>query len=35
MGAKLSWRADGADWPNREASRFVEAAGYRWHVQIM
>jgi magnesium chelatase accessory protein len=35
MGAKLSWSADGADWPNREASRFVEAGGYRWHVQIM
>jgi len=34
-GARLSWRADGADWPNREASRFVEAAGYRWHVQVM
>jgi len=34
-GARLSWRADGADWPNREASRFVEAAAYRWHVQIM
>ncbi|HEY0776715.1 MAG TPA: alpha/beta fold hydrolase BchO [Gemmatirosa sp.] len=35
-------RADGgprwADWrtrwPNAEASRFVEAAGFRWHVQI-
>lgn len=35
MGAKLSWSVDGADWPNRQASRFVEAAGYRWHVQIM
>ena len=35
MAAKLSWSADGADWPNREASRFVEAAGYRWHVQVM
>jgi magnesium chelatase accessory protein len=35
MGAKLSWNADGANWPNRESSRFVEAAGYRWHVQIM
>jgi magnesium chelatase accessory protein len=35
MGAKLSWRVDGADWPNRDASRFVGAAGYRWHVQIM
>lgn len=26
---------DGRDWPNREASRFVEAAGIRWHVQAM
>ena len=23
------------DWPNRAHSRFVEAAGLRWHVQIM
>jgi magnesium chelatase accessory protein len=35
MAAKLSWSVDGADWPNREHSRFVEAAGYRWHVQTM
>src|SRR5262245_40524882 len=35
MGTKLSWNADGSDWPNREASRFIEAAGYRWHVQVM
>jgi magnesium chelatase accessory protein len=35
MSTKPSWSLDGADWPNREASRFVEAAGYRWHVQIM
>ena len=31
----LVWSRDGADWPNREASRFVEAAGFRWHVQRM
>ncbi len=31
----LSFRAEGADWPNRDASRFVEAGGLRWHVQIM
>jgi magnesium chelatase accessory protein len=31
----LDWATDGADWPNREASRFVEAAGLRWHVQVM
>lgn len=35
MGGKLSWSTDGSDWPNRGSSRFVEAAGYRWHVQIM
>lgn len=27
------WARDGRDWPHREASRFVEAAGLRWHVQ--
>lgn len=31
----LSWERDGQDWPNREFSRFVEAAGIRWHVQVM
>jgi magnesium chelatase accessory protein len=31
----LDWARDGADWPNREASRFVRAAGLRWHVQVM
>jgi magnesium chelatase accessory protein len=31
----LSWNSDGADWPNRQASAFVEAAGIRWHVQRM
>ena len=35
MGYYLDWATDGADWPNREASRFVEAAGLRWHVQVM
>ncbi len=29
----LDWARDGSDWPNREASRFVRAAGLRWHVQ--
>lgn len=33
--AKLDWDRDGRDWPNRDASRFVEAAGLRWHVQQM
>ena len=32
---KLKFGLDGPDWPNREASRFVEAAGLTWHVQIM
>jgi magnesium chelatase accessory protein len=32
---RLDWDRDGADWPNRAASRFVEAGGLRWHVQQM
>src|SRR3954465_15975067 len=35
MSYFLSWDRDGRDWPHREASRFIEAAGLRWHVQIM
>jgi len=35
MTSYLDWRTDGADWPNREASRFVTAAGLKWHVQVM
>ncbi len=31
----LVWPRDGGDWPNRDCSRFVEAAGLIWHVQIM
>ncbi len=31
----LDWARDGQSWPNREASRFVEAAGIRWHLQEM
>lgn len=27
------WDRDGYDWPHRAASRFVAAAGLRWHVQ--
>ncbi len=30
---RLQWDLDGADWPHRQASRFVVAAGVRWHVQ--
>jgi magnesium chelatase accessory protein len=32
---KPDWSREGRDWPNRSASRFVEAGGLRWHVQIM
>lgn len=28
------WETDGRDWPHRERSRFVTAAGIRWHVQL-
>ncbi len=31
----LNWDRDGQDWPYREASQFVEASGYRWHVQLL
>jgi magnesium chelatase accessory protein len=34
-GGALDWESDGRDWPNRGASRFVEADGLRWHVQEM
>lgn len=33
--AALNWQTDGRDWPNREASEFVSAAGLLWHVQRM
>ncbi len=33
MRSPLDWSSDGEDWPNREASSFVEAGGLRWHVQ--
>lgn len=33
MTAKPLWAEEGRDWPNRETSRFVEAAGLIWHVQ--
>jgi len=32
-GGTLQWESDGQDWPNRQASRIVEAGGIRWHVQ--
>lgn len=35
MTDKPDWSVEGRDWPNREASRFLEAGGLRWHVQVM
>ena len=35
QGQTPSWEKDGRDWPNRTASRFVEAGGLNWHVQLM
>ncbi len=32
---RLIWERDGRNWPNRAASRFVQAAGLNWHVQQM
>lgn len=29
------WSREGRDWPLREASRFIEAGGLRWHVQVL
>ncbi|WP_291295293.1 alpha/beta fold hydrolase BchO [Elioraea sp.] len=34
MQNRPHWPRDGQQWPNREASQFVRAAGFRWHVQI-
>jgi magnesium chelatase accessory protein len=33
LDAPLDWAYDGADWPHRQHSHFVPAAGLRWHVQ--
>jgi magnesium chelatase accessory protein len=35
MSRYPDWATDGKDWPNREASRYVRAGGYEWHVQQM
>ncbi len=35
MSASLSWEREGRHWPHREASRFMQAGGLRWHVQQM
>ncbi len=34
MTTRPDWAMDGADWPNRATSRFVQAGGLRWHVQV-
>ncbi|MEM9303709.1 MAG: alpha/beta fold hydrolase BchO [Pseudomonadota bacterium] len=31
--SRLRWDKHGLDWPNRSVSRFIDAAGMRWHVQ--
>ena len=33
MSQRLNWERDGNGWPHRQHSRFVQAAGLRWHVQ--
>jgi magnesium chelatase accessory protein len=35
MGIELDWHKDGLTWPHSTASRFVEAGGLRWHVQVL
>jgi len=34
-GAALRWSEEGADWPHRQSSQFVQAGGTLWHVQRM
>jgi magnesium chelatase accessory protein len=33
MTDRLDWTIDGQNWPNRDASRLVRAAGLTWHIQ--
>ena len=33
MTQRLQWDTDGQSWPHRAHSRFVQAAGLRWHIQ--
>ena len=35
MSGAPRWDVAGRDWPNRAHSRFVNAGGLRWHVQVM
>lgn len=34
-GRRPDWEREGRDWPNRAASRFIEVAGRRRHVQVL
>jgi magnesium chelatase accessory protein len=34
MAGRPRWEHEGRHWPNREASRFIRAGGFRWHVQV-
>jgi magnesium chelatase accessory protein len=34
MADRPRWEHEGRHWPNREASRFIRAGGFRWHVQV-
>lgn len=34
MSDRPRFDVEGRDWPNRSASRFVDAGGLRWHVQV-
>ena len=35
MAYRASWEKEGADWPYRAFSRFVQADRLRWHVQVL
>ena len=35
MTQPLDWARDGGHWPHHGASRFVDAGGCRWHVQVL
>lgn len=31
---RLEWERDGRDWPHRDHSRWLQAGGLHWHVQV-
>ncbi|TFF21765.1 alpha/beta fold hydrolase [Jiella endophytica] len=35
MSGRLDFSRDGRDWPHRDRSRFIEAGGTRFHVQVL